>query len=281
MSKRTKLLATSCIVAAALAAGPAAADQLAGFNGFADAQYGHTSYNSCGCKPDDLNAGTFGLGMALPLADLPNLNWQIDASYSHQWSGDFVHPNGLSYGNSQEVWDFGFAPFWAGPQSRFGLDLAYETVTHSGHRTNGGAFVEWYLGDAITVAGKAGYLSDGGFERGGHGHYIGGSATFYGTPDLAITAFVDDQDIVSGFGCSLFQTIPLPSGTSQADLAAGSAFKNVSSVSTTHSWTGTIPGATRERARDWETGLPGGCHECSGRPGSQAGRREIGGQPGP
>ena len=72
MSKRTKLLATSCFVAAALA-GPAAADQLEGFNGFADAQYSHSTYSSCGgC--DDWNAGTFGAGMALPLADLPNLN---------------------------------------------------------------------------------------------------------------------------------------------------------------------------------------------------------------
>jgi hypothetical protein len=192
MLKRTTLLGTACVFATALAAGPAAADQLQGFQGFASAAFGHSGFSDCGgC--DDLNSGTFGVGMALPLADLPNLNWQIDGSYSHQWK------HGPSF--SQQVWDFGFSPFWAGPQSRFGLDLAYETVTHFGHRTNGGAFMEWYWGDAFTISAKGGYLSNGGDANGGHGHYLAGALTFYGTPDLAISGTVDWQDQVSGFGC--------------------------------------------------------------------------------
>jgi hypothetical protein len=242
MSKRTKLLTTTCIVAAAFA-GPAAADQLEGFNGFADAQFDHTTYSSCGNSCHGLNAGTFGAGMALPLADLPNLNWQLDASYSHQWSGDYDHVYSTAagtvtsnHGDSQEVWNFGFSPFWAGPMSRVGLNLNYETVTHSGFRTNGGAFAEWYVNDSITVSGKGGYLADGGAEQGGHGFYLGAAATFYGTPDLAITASIDDQDVVSGFGCSLGQLISRPSGTTATDLAAiGSVFRNNSSVSTNHS----------------------------------------------
>jgi hypothetical protein len=207
MHRLTKLLGTSCVLAAALAAGPAAADQLAGFNGFADGTYTHTTYNRCGgC--DDWNAGTFGVGMALPLADLPNLNWQLDGSYSHQWTGsgevvgDCAEDSCFSTGHSQEVWNFGFSPFWAGPMSRFGLNLNYETTTHFGHITNGGGFMEWYINDVITVAAKGGYLSSGGAEFGGHGHYLAGSATFYGTPDLAISGGIDWQDIVTGFGCA-------------------------------------------------------------------------------
>jgi len=210
MLKRTNLLGTACVLATALAAGPAAADQLQGFQGFASAEYGHAGFSDCGgCE--DLNSGTFGVGMVLPLADLPNLNWQLDASYSHQWTGDFDHFVGFdgegdpvfdNYGDSQEVWNFGFSPFWAGPQSRFGLNLNYETVTHFGHQTNGGVFTEWYWGDAFTISAKGGYLSAGGSQNGGHGHYIAGAVTFYGTPDLAVSGTVDWQTRVSGFGCN-------------------------------------------------------------------------------
>jgi hypothetical protein len=186
MSKRTKLLGTACVFAAALAAGPAAADTLAGFNGFADTQYAHNSFTSCsGCAAR--NEASLGLGMALPLADLPNLNWQMDAKYQHDW---WTHN---SQNHSQEVWDFGLSPFWAGPESRFGLNLAYETITHFGHETNGGAFMEWYLSDVITLAAKAGYISDGGTPTGGTGEYIGGQALFYAMPDLAVSGHISYQ----------------------------------------------------------------------------------------
>lgn len=211
MLKRTSLLASllgsACVLATALAAGPAAADQLQGFQGFASAEYGHTGFSDCGggCS-DDWNAGTFGLGMALPLADLPNLNWQLEGSYSHQWSdGDDCFDGGeggCSPGHSQEVWHFGFSPFWAGPQSRFGLNLNYETVTHFGHETSGGAFMEWYWNDAFTFSAKGGYSSGGGTQNGGHGHYLAGAVTFYGTPDLAVSAAIDWQHRISGFGCN-------------------------------------------------------------------------------
>jgi len=185
MSKRIKLLGTACVLATSLAAGPAAADTLAGFNGFADTEFSHTSFSSCsGCSA--LNTGSLGLGMALPLADLPNLNWQMDAQYGHEW-GDHLH--------TEQIWDFGLSPFWAGPQSRFGLNLAYETVTHFGHQTNGGGFMEWYLSDAITLAAKAGYLSDGGSPAAGHGEYIAGAVTFYPIPDAAVSGFIDYQDV--------------------------------------------------------------------------------------
>jgi hypothetical protein len=201
MSDRTRLLGTACVVAAALAAGPAAADTLMGFNGFAESAYSHTTFSDTG-NPDTWNTGSFGLGMAMPLADIPNMNWQIDALYTHGWSNDYDHSDGgegtVSYGDSEEVWDFGFSPFWAGPQSRFGANFNYETITHFGHITNGGAFFEWYLMDTVTVSGKGGYLSTGGTPFGGHGHYLGGGVTFYGMPNLAITGFVDWQDVVTG-----------------------------------------------------------------------------------
>jgi len=190
MSKRTKLLGTAGVLATALAAGPAAADTLAGFNGFAATQYAHSSFTSCnGCAAR--NDANLGLGMALPLADLPNLNWQIDAKYSHDW---WTRNNN---NHSQEVWDFGLSPFWAGPQSRFGLNLAYETITHFGHQTNGGAFMEWYLSDAVTLSAKGGYISDGGTPNGGNGEYFGGQALFYAMPDLAVSGHIAYQDQIT------------------------------------------------------------------------------------
>jgi hypothetical protein len=185
MLKHTRLLGTACVAAAALAAGPAAADTLQGFEGFANSTFTHTTFSDVS---GDWNSASLGVGMALPVADIPNLNWEVDAQYQHNW-GD---------GHSAETWDFGFAPFLAYAGSRWGLDLNYETTTHLGHVTNGGAFMEWYLMDNITLSAKGGYLHQGGTPQGGHGHYLAGAATFYPFPDLAITGLVDWTDVTTG-----------------------------------------------------------------------------------
>ena len=192
MLKTTSLLGTACVAAAALVAGPAFADTLQGFAGFADAQYTHATFSH---SSGDANAAQFGVGGALPITDIPNLNVQVDGSYAHGWTDD---------NHSQEIWNFGFSPFLAYGGSRWGLNLNYENTTGGcsngcgGHVTNGGAFMEWYLNDQISLMAKGGYLSSGGTPQGGHGHYLGGGAVFYAMPDLAITAFIDWNDIVTG-----------------------------------------------------------------------------------
>src|SRR5262249_44858048 len=54
------------------------------------------------------------------------------------------------------------------------------------------------------VDAKAGWLSSGGTGfGGGHGNYIGGDATFYALPDLAVTGGIHYADRITGFGCQV------------------------------------------------------------------------------
>lgn len=218
MAIRKTLLGTACIAAAALAAGPAAADTLEGWAGYANAEYTHSTFTD---SSGHWNNATVGIGYALPIADIPNLNVEVGASYGHGWSEDYEHfsPNycnppassgpscPASYSDSAETWHFGFSPFLAYPGSRWGINFDYETITHFGHVTNGGLFMEWYLMDTITLSAKTGYLSSGGTPIGGHGHYLAAGATFYPMPDIAVTGLVDWQDVTTGGASTLNQTI--------------------------------------------------------------------------
>jgi len=231
MVKQTIRLGTALVAAAAFAAGPAAADTLQGFAGFAEATYTHSSFSTSGSL--DTNTATFGAGMALPVADVPNLNWQVDASYGHHWTKDYTHfsPNlchppaasgpscAASFADSAEIWNFGISPFLAYGGSRWGANLAYETVTHFGHLTNGGAFMEWYLTEEWTLAAKGGYLSSGGAPFGGHGHYLGAQAVFYPFPDLAVSGGVDWTDVVTNGSLAPFSCLHCQLDVSQVTLA--------------------------------------------------------------
>ena len=141
--------------------------------------------------------------MALPLADLENLNWEAGASYGHNWTEDYTHANGRSYSDSAEDWNFDFDVFWAGPQSRFGFNGHYDTITHLGHISNGGAFAEYYFNDSLTLAAKGGYQWAGGQPISGHGAYLGIAPTLYAMPNLALTAGFDWQDDVTGGPCQV------------------------------------------------------------------------------
>ena len=209
MHKRNRFLGTACVAAVALAAGPAAADTLTGFAGFADGTYTHQTFSD---QSGHWNAATFGVGGAIPVAEIPNLNFQVGASYAHAWSDEYTHfsPNfcdppttsgsacAADFSDSEEVWHFDFSPFLAYPGSRWGMNLNYETITHFGHITNGGAFAEWYLNDEITLMAKGGYLSTGGTPYGGHGHYLSGAAIFYPVPDVAVRGSVGWTDVTTG-----------------------------------------------------------------------------------
>jgi hypothetical protein len=195
MKKRTRLLGTVCVLAAAFMAGPAAAASLTDWTGIVVTDYMHNTTNF------DLTDNMWRLGgsAAGPLG-VPDLNVQVDGSYMHHW-GDACSGGNCNF--SAEEWLFGGSAFWAGMDGRFGINVQYNTITHGGHITNGGVFGEYYFGN-ITVDGKAGWLSSGGNGiGGGHGNYIGGDAVFYALPDLAVTGSIHYADRITGFGCQV------------------------------------------------------------------------------
>ena len=189
MQKRTTMMGTACVLAAAaLTAGPTAAATLTDFSGVLT-----TSFSSADSNIEDsdtVKSWLLGGSIAGPLSDLPNLNFQADAGYAHNWADHF----------SQEVWNFGGSAFWAGMDGRIGVNIAYTNFNELGHLTNGGALGEWYFGP-LTVMGKGGWLSSGGSSFGGHGNYLGAAVEGYVMPDLGITGGVQWADIVTGLGC--------------------------------------------------------------------------------
>src|SRR5262245_21590110 len=166
MSRTTKLLGTVSALAT-LAASPAAA-QIAGFAGFGDVSYSNISFDDDSISSDSLSNINVGLGVAFPVDEIAGIAWQLDGQYSSQSADDF----------SRIVWNLGGSLWWGGMQSRFGINVNYNTVTDYGSLTNGGAFAEWYLGN-ITIQGKGGWLWGGGTPNGGRGNYLGGGGVFY------------------------------------------------------------------------------------------------------
>jgi hypothetical protein len=189
MSKSTTILGTACVLGMALAAGPAAAASLTGFAGTVNTSYGQ---NDPGSGADTIHNWLIGGNIAGPLSDLPGLNFQVDASYIHNWADQF----------SREDWNIGGSAFWGGMDGRIGVNVNYLTATHTGTLTNFGPFAEWYFGN-ITGMVKGGWISTSGSGIGGHGNYLGAALAGYFIPDLAITGGVEWADFVSGFGCQI------------------------------------------------------------------------------
>jgi len=178
-------------VLATLAASPAAA-QIGGFAGFADVAYSHNSIDLdddfFGNTDDDgWNNITVGAGIAFPVDEIAGIAWQLDANYTSR-SADEA---------SQILWNLGGSMWWGGAQSRFGININYETLTDFGSLTNGGVFAEWYLGN-FTIAGKGGWLFGGGTPNGGRGNYLGGQVGGYFIPNLWIGGSATWSDLVSG-----------------------------------------------------------------------------------
>lgn len=225
MSKRATILGTASVIGIALAAGPAAAATLTDFAGTLTTSF--QSSDNSGSNSDTVKSWLLGGSAAGPLSDLPNLNFQADASYSHNWASH----------RSQEVWNFGGSIFWANMDGRAGVNANYQNFsalrewqttgsaldirestpracgdgTHDepclidsigGHLTSGGVFGEWYFGN-ITAMAKGGWLSTGGTQIGGRGNYLGAALAGYFIPDLAITGGVEWGDIVTGRGCQV------------------------------------------------------------------------------
>src|SRR6266702_4508884 len=195
MQKHTTTMMGTCILAAAaLTAGPAAAATLTDFAGSLTTNY-ESARSSVSGVPTD-KSWLLGGSAAMPLSTFDGLNAQVDAAYKHNWANG----NGTHF--SEEDWNFGGSAFWANMDSRIGINGSYSNLNQTGHITTGGAFAEYYFG-AFTVMGKGGWLSGGGSELGGHGNYLGGAASGYILPDLAITGGVEWIDLVTGTGCQI------------------------------------------------------------------------------
>jgi len=204
MSRTTRLLGTVSVLAT-LAASPAAA-QIMGFAGFVDAMYSHQNLDLDddffgNTDTDGFNGFTFGAGLAFPVDEVPGIAWQIDGNYTTQ-SGEatvcYIDLDECLEGDSSRiVWNLGGSIWWGGVQSRFGVNVNYETITDYGSLTNGGVFAEWYLGN-FTIQGKGGWLWGGGTPTGGRGNYLGGGVVGYFMPNLAISGSVSWSDLISG-----------------------------------------------------------------------------------
>jgi hypothetical protein len=195
-------------VVATLAASPAAADQLAGFAGFADLSYAHTSLDLDedffgNVDTDGWNGFTIGAGIAFPVAEVPALGWQLDGNYSSQ-QGDatlctdpFDIDTCFDGDQSRIVWNLGGSLFLSFPQSRWGINVNYETITDFGSETNAGLFLEWYLAN-FTLAAKGGWLLGGGTPNGGRGNYLGGQVGGYFIPNLWVGGSVTWSNVITG-----------------------------------------------------------------------------------
>lgn len=182
MHHRAKLLAGVCgLLLSSAALQPAVAAAPMGFAGNFGGEYRYLTCDGCGGESlwGINGSGAFGFGMA-------NLAGQIDAGYQ-----DF------SGGN---LWNVDGSIFWAPTMGRLGVNVGYTGISVSGftdlHITNYGAFGEFYAGDAFTLGAKAGAtsISVSGFSGNGNGYYVGGIATGYATPNLAISGMVDYTD---------------------------------------------------------------------------------------
>jgi hypothetical protein len=189
MQKRTTMMGTACVLAAAaLTAGPAAAATLTDFAGVVNTSYLNSDNSASGSET--LKSWLIGGSAAMPLSTLDGLNAQFDASYIHNWADHF----------SREDWNFGGSAFWANMDSRIGINGSYTNYNKLGHVTNGGVFAEYYFG-AITAMAKGGWLWGGGSQFGGHGNYLGGAVAGYVLPDLSITGGMEWADLITGQGC--------------------------------------------------------------------------------
>jgi len=189
MSRMTKLLGTVSVLAT-LAAGPAAADTLMGFAAIADVTYVNSSFDDDdnGTSDDDDSQNTIGLGgaIAFPIDEIAGFNWELNANYFSSSTDE----------HSSITWNLGGSLFWAGPGSRFGVNINYNTLTDFGSQTNGGVFTEWYFGN-ITAQAKGGFLWGGGTAAAGRGNYLGAGLAGYFMPNFGISASVAWADLIT------------------------------------------------------------------------------------
>ncbi|HEX3483662.1 MAG TPA: hypothetical protein VHT51_01290 [Micropepsaceae bacterium] len=188
MSRFTLLVAGACAATMGLSiSAPAFAEAPQGFAGTLSGSY--TDWNLKG--PNDsanlwstTGQAAFGLGQY----GMQDLAAEFDGGYHSLSNG--------SAGNL-DIWNAGGHLFWApAAPYRLGATLQYEGLSSGGfgtHLWQYGAFGEYYVNDMITLGLNGGAWSGphGSFGSGNSGGYVGGGATAYVMPDLALTGQIN------------------------------------------------------------------------------------------
>ena len=184
MSRLAAYSKVVCVAAIGGISGPARADTLQGFAAFVEGAYTHSTFSE-DAGPDS-NSGSFGLGLALPVNAIPNLNWQLDASYTHDWDDDF----------SLDIWTVGGNLFWATQQGRAGIDFHYSGF-RDGDEKNAGVFGEYYISNFLTLGLKGGWAGESESIVDFNGYYVGGAAVIYPIQNVAITPGISRREIAA------------------------------------------------------------------------------------
>ena len=193
---RTTILGTACALAlGSLAAGPAMAD-VSNFSAAAGVGYEHASVSGF-----HANDWTF-MGTAAVDTDwLHNMSVQGDINYqsvADHYDGDGgVHVSDLS---------LSISPFWRMPWGRIGAVVGLNDYDYYGalneRFVNFGGYAEWYVCPNVTLAVKGGGWTAEYYSSNQGSGYVGGQATWYAMPDLAITGTVDYTGYPHNYGSS-------------------------------------------------------------------------------
>jgi hypothetical protein len=163
---------------------PAFADAPQGFAGTLSGSYTDWNFSNGGGNANLWSTNgqaAFGLGMQ-------DLAAEFDGGYHSVSNG--------SAGNL-DIWNVGGHLFWAPAAPwRVGGTLQYESLSGFGANTHlyqYGAFGEYYFNDMVTLGLNGGGWSgrQGTFGTGNSGGYVGGGATAYVMPDLALTGQIN------------------------------------------------------------------------------------------
>lgn len=180
MLKLNLLIAASALALSAVPVGSAIAAAPMGFAGTVSGEY--ASLDVSGGDADSWGANgeaAFGLGT------MGNFGAQLNGGY-HNLSGD---------GGDADIFDIGGSAFWASQMARAGGTIAYKSLDLGGgfdvNATAYGAFGEFYAGDFFTVGAHGGGWTGEALGFDDDGFYIGGRATGYVMPNLAIAGTVD------------------------------------------------------------------------------------------
>jgi hypothetical protein len=203
MLNRTKLLLATTTLVATVPLAPAMAEAPQGFAGTLSGEYSHLEVSGGDANSWGVNGeGAFGFG--------PNFGGQINGGY-HNLSGD---------GGDADIFDVGGSLFWASQMARAGGTVAYKSIDLGGgfdlNATAYGAFGEYYFSNFFTLGAHGGGWSGefAGFDS--DGYYVGGRATGYIMPNLAVSGTVDffgDEGDATTWGIDaewqFSQTMPL------------------------------------------------------------------------
>jgi hypothetical protein len=189
LSYRMHFMAALCAATASvLSFGAAQAASSTPFNGTISADYGHIGVSH------DSSADFYGVG----------LTGTVPLNIAHaKFEGDGSFHNLAAHGLSHNEFKLGGHLFWSlNGIGRAGASVGYSAsdmhntaltgIPGLDHVTNYGAFGQYYVGDKYTLSAKGGGFTG---DHSDSGYYVGGQATAYATPDVAVNGAIDYTDV--------------------------------------------------------------------------------------